>query len=129
MEKHENKKILVIDDSRSLRQMVAYTLNTLGYEVVEAVDGKDGWQKSQAEPFDLVFTDQNMPQFDGIWLIKALRNSQNYRNIPIFMLTNETGEEMKALGKEAGATGWIVKPFDPKRLLELVHKAIGDANG
>jgi len=107
--------------------MVAYTLNTMGYQVVEAIDGRDGWQKSQAELFDLIFTDQNMPQFDGIWLIKALRNSQNYRCKPIFMLTTESGEEMKAMGREAGATGWIVKPFDPQRLLELVHKVIGDA--
>ncbi len=122
------KKILVIDDSRSLRQMVAYTLNSIGYQVVEAVDGSDGWQKSQEQLFDLVFTDQNMPMFDGIWLIKALRNSQSYQRIPIFMLTNETGEEMKALGREAGATGWIAKPFDPTRLLELVRKVIGEAN-
>ena len=76
----------------------------------------------------MVFTDQNMPMFDGIWLIKALRNSQSYQRIPIFMLTNETGEEMKALGREAGATGWIAKPFDPTRLLELVRKVIGEAN-
>jgi len=128
MENMRTKKILIIDDSRSLRRIVAYTLNTVGYQVAEAVDGKDGWQKAQAELFDLVFTDQNMPEFDGIWLIKALRNSENYRKIPIFMLTTESGEEMKALGREAGATGWIVKPFDPRRLIELVNKVIGDAN-
>ncbi len=128
IEKMRTKNILVIDDSRALRQIVVHTLDTLGYGVVEAVDGKDGWQKAQAQLFDLVFTDQNMPQFDGIWLIKALRNSQNYGSVPIFMLTKETGEEMKALGREAGATGWIVKPFDPQRLVELVQKAIGDAN-
>jgi two-component system chemotaxis response regulator CheY len=122
------KSILIIDDSRSLRQMVAYTLSIEGYQVVEAVDGKDGWQKAKDQAFDLVFTDQNMPQYDGIWLIKSLRNSQNYKKVPIFMLTTESSEEMKAFGREAGATGWILKPFDPSRLIELVKRAIGDAN-
>jgi len=119
------KSILVIDDSRSLRQMVAYILNSSGYHVVEAVDGKDGWEKAQTQVFDMVLTDQYMPKFDGIWLIKALRNSESYRKVPILMITMESSDEMKAMGKEAGATGLIVKPFDPQRLIELVKKTIG----
>ena len=119
------KSILVIDDSRSLRQMVAYILNSSGYQVVEAVDGKDGWEKAQTQVFDMVLTDQYMPKFDGIWLIKALRNSESYRKVPILMITMESSDEMKAMGKEAGATGLIVKPFDPQRLIELVKKTIG----
>lgn len=121
------KSILVIDDSRSFRQMMAYVLNVSGYQVVEAADGKDGLEKAQAQMFDLVFTDQNMPQYDGIWFIKALRNSNDYRKVPVFMVTTESSNEMKALGREAGATGWIVKPFDPQRLIELVKKVIGEA--
>ncbi len=120
------KSILVIDDSRSLRQMVAYILSSSGYQVVEAVDGKDGWEKAQSQVFDMVLTDQYMPKFDGIWLIKALRNSESYRKVPILLITMESSDEMKAMGKEAGATGLIVKPFDPQRLIELVKKTIGE---
>jgi len=120
------KSILVVDDSRSLRQMVSYILNVSGYQVIEAIDGLDGWEKAQAQLFDLVFTDQNMPQYDGMWLIKALRNSEQYRKAPILMLTTESSDEMKMMGRQAGATGWIVKPFDPQRLIELVKKLIGD---
>ncbi len=120
------KSILVVDDSRSLRQMVSYILNVSGYQVIEAIDGMDGWEKAIAQKVDLVFTDQNMPQYDGMWLIKALRNSENHRKTPILMLTTESSDEMKAMGKQAGATGWIVKPFDPDRMIALVKKLIGD---
>ena len=120
------KSILVVDDSRSLRQMVSYILNVSGYQVIEAIDGMDGWEKAIAQKVDLVFTDQNMPQYDGMWLIKALRNSENHRKTPILMLTTESSDEMKAMGKQAGATGWIVKPFDPDRMIALVKKLIGE---
>lgn len=120
------KSILIVDDSRSLRQMVANILDFSGYRVVEAVDGKDGWEKTQTQMFDMVLTDQNMPKFDGIWLIKALRNTESYCKVPIFIITMEDSDEMKAMGKEAGATGLIVKPFDPQRLIELIKKTIGE---
>jgi len=120
------KSILVIDDSRSIRLMMAHILSTSGYHVVEAVDGKDGWEKAQVQVFDMVLTDQYMPNGDGIWLIKALRNSESYRNVPILMITMEASDEMKVMVKAAGATGLIVKPFDSQRLIELVKKTIGE---
>lgn len=120
------KSILVVDDSRSLRQMVSYILNAAGYQVGEAVDGMDGWEKAQSHLFDLVFTDQNMPQYDGMWLIRALRNSEDYRTTPILMLTTESSDEMKAMGRQAGATGWIIKPFDPEKMINLIKKLIGE---
>lgn len=119
------KIILTVDDSPSIRQMVAFTLKGAGYEVVEAVDGLDGLQKAKAKPVNLILSDQNMPKMDGISMIKELRALPQYRTVPILMLTTESGETMKAQGKAAGATGWLVKPFDPQKLLEVVKKVIG----
>jgi two-component system, chemotaxis family, chemotaxis protein CheY len=119
------KTILAVDDSASLRQMVAFTLKGAGYEVVEAVDGVDGLNKAKAKTVNLVLTDQNMPNMDGLTLIKSLRALPAYKAAPILMLTTEAGEAMKAQGKAAGATGWLVKPFDPAKLLEVVKKVIG----
>ncbi|MEO8417570.1 MAG: response regulator [Methylophilaceae bacterium] len=119
------KTILAVDDSGSLRQMVAFSLNAAGYQVVEAIDGKDGLNKARQQLFDLVLTDQNMPNMDGLTLIKSLRGLANYQSVPILMLTTEAGDEMKAMGKSAGANGWLVKPFDPKRLIDVVRKVIG----
>ena len=119
------KKILSIDDSPSIRQMVSFTLNSAGYEVIEATDGQDGWEKAQAQVVDLVLTDQNMPRMDGLSLIKNLRALAAYTKVPILMLTTESGEAIKAQGKAAGATGWLVKPFDPQKLLEVVKKVMG----
>jgi len=119
------KTILAVDDSASIRQMVAFTLKGAGYEVVEAVDGQDGLNKSKAKAFNLVLTDQNMPNMDGLTLIKSLRATPSYKTVPILMLTTESGDAMKAQGKAAGATGWLVKPFDPQKLLEVVKKVIG----
>lgn len=120
-----SKMILTVDDSPSIRSMVAYTLKGAGYGVVEAVDGADGLAKAKSQPFSLVLTDQNMPKMDGITLIKELRGQPQYRATPILMLTTEAGETMRAQGRSAGATGWIVKPFDPQKLLEVVRKVIG----
>jgi two-component system chemotaxis response regulator CheY len=117
--------ILTVDDSGSLRQLVAFSLKEAGYGVVEAVDGQDGLNKAREQLVDLVLTDQNMPNMDGLSLIKALRAMKNYQNVPIVMLTTESGDDMKALGKAAGANGWMVKPFDPVRLTEVVKKLIG----
>lgn len=119
------KKILSVDDSASIRQMVTFTLNSAGYDVIEAVDGQEGLEMAQAQVVDLVLTDQNMPRMDGLTLIKSLRGLTAYNRVPILMLTTESGDAMKAQGKAAGATGWLVKPFDPQKLLEVVKKVIG----
>jgi two-component system chemotaxis response regulator CheY len=119
------KTILAVDDSGSLRQMVAFSLRAAGYQVSEAVDGQDGLEKARLQVFDLVLTDQNMPRMDGLSLIRALRALDTYAQVPILMLTTESSDDMKAKGRAAGANGWLVKPFDPQRLLEVVKKVIG----
>jgi two-component system chemotaxis response regulator CheY len=119
------KTVLSVDDSGSIRQMVSFTLKSAGYTVIEAVDGQDGLDKAKQKTVDLVLTDQNMPRMDGLTLIKSLRAMPAYRSVPILMLTTESGDAMKSQGKAAGATGWIVKPFDPQKLLEVVKKVIG----
>jgi len=119
------KTILSVDDSGSIRQMVSFTLRGAGYDVIEAVDGQDGLDKAKQKTVDLVLTDQNMPRMDGITLIKTLRSMPAYRSVPILMLTTESGDAMKAQGKSAGATGWLVKPFDPQKLLDVVKKCVG----
>jgi len=120
-----SKKILAVDDSRSLRQMVAFTLRDAGFEVDEAEDGVDGLAKANACHYHVVLTDQNMPRMDGLSLIKALRALPVYRTTPILMLTTESSDQMKAQGRAAGATGWLVKPFHPVRLVEVVRKVAG----
>ena len=117
--------ILAVDDSASMRKMVSFTLVGAGFKVVEAVDGIDAFEKAQKQQFDLVLTDQNMPNMDGLTLIKQLRQLSGFERTPILMLTTESGDEMKAQGRAAGATGWIVKPFDPERLIAVVKKVIG----
>ena len=119
------KTILAVDDSASIRQMVAFTLKGAGYSVVEAVDGEDGLAKAKTSDISMVLTDQNMPKMDGLTLIKNLRGIPKFAATPILMLTTESGDAMKAQGRAAGATGWLVKPFDPPKLLEVVKKVIG----
>jgi two-component system, chemotaxis family, chemotaxis protein CheY len=119
------KTILTVDDSPSIRQMVSFTLKTAGYQMTEAVDGQDGLNKAKSQAFNLVLTDQNMPNMDGLTLIKQLRMIPSYKNVPILVLTTESSDAMKTQGKAAGATGWLVKPFDPQKLLEVVKKVIG----
>ncbi len=119
------KTILAIDDSASIRQMVAFTLKSSGYEVVDAVDGMDGLDKAKAASFNLILTDQNMPRMDGLTLIKNLRALPQYKTVPILMLTTESSDAMKQQGRAAGATGWLVKPFDPQKLIEVVKKVVG----
>lgn len=113
--------ILAVDDSVSMRQMVAFTLRGAGYDVVEACDGEDAWDKASGRAFDLVLTDQNMPRLDGIGLTRKLRTLERYRSTPILVLTTESGDEMKQAGRSAGATGWMVKPFDPAKLVEVIR--------
>ncbi|HMN84058.1 MAG TPA: response regulator [Burkholderiaceae bacterium] len=117
--------ILAVDDSASLRQMVAFTLRSSGYEVVEAVDGIDALEKLRERSVDLVLTDQNMPRMDGLTLVRELRGRPPFARTPILILTTESSDEMKQAGRAAGATGWLVKPFDPKRLLEVISKVLG----
>jgi two-component system chemotaxis response regulator CheY len=105
--------------------MVVFSLKAAGYQVVEAIDGQDGLDKARSQTFDLVLTDQNMPRMDGLTLIRALRALASYQRVPILMLTTEASDEMKTKGRAAGANGWLVKPFDPQRLTEVVTKVIG----
>lgn len=117
------KRIMTVDDSASVRQMVSFTLKNAGYDVVEASDGKDALAKLSG-PVDMVITDLNMPNMDGITLIKNLRANAACKFIPIIMLTTESQAGKKQEGKEVGATGWIVKPFKPEQLLAVVQKVL-----
>lgn len=119
------KCILTVDDSASVRQMVSFTLGKSGYEVAEAVDGADGLNKSGKKKFDLIVTDLNMPVMDGIQMISGVRKLPGYTYIPILMLTTESQPEKKDAGRKAGATGWIVKPFNADQLVAVVRKLIG----
>ena len=118
-------KILAVDDSASMRQMVSFTLQGAGYEVVEASDGQDALNKAKMNQVDLVLSDVNMPIMDGISLIKNLRTLPDYKFTPILMLTTESAADKKSEGKAAGATGWIVKPFNPDQLLNTIKKVLG----
>ena len=118
------KVILTVDDSASVRQMVKFTLVDAGYTVIEAVDGKDALTKLTT-PVNLVITDLNMPNLDGIGLIKRLRANPACKGIPIIMLTTESQDSRKQEGKAAGATGWIVKPFATQQLLAVVKRVLG----
>ena len=116
--------ILAVDDSASMRQMVSFTLKNAGFAVVEAVDGEDALQKAASRDFDLVLTDQNMPRLDGLGLTRKLRDTPKFRHTPILILTTESSDQMKQAGRAAGATGWLVKPFDPAKLIEVIGKVI-----
>lgn len=116
--------ILTVDDSASMRQMVSFTLKGAGYQVVEASDGVEALNIAKGRAFDLVITDVNMPNMDGIALIRELRALPNYKFTPLLMLTTESGADKKQQGKAAGATGWIVKPFNPQQLLSTVQKVL-----
>jgi two-component system chemotaxis response regulator CheY len=116
--------ILAVDDSASMRQMVSFTLKSAGYQVVEAVDGEDALDKARAQDFDLVLTDQNMPRLDGISLTRKLRDTPKFKATPILILTTESSDQMKQAGRAAGATGWLVKPFDPAKLIEVIKKVV-----
>ncbi len=119
------KTVLAVDDSASIRQMLSFTLKNAGYDVVEAVDGVDALEKAKARELHLVLTDQNMPRMDGLSLIRSLREMPQYAATPILMLTTESSEAMKSQGRSAGATGWLVKPFDPQKLVDVVRQVIG----
>jgi len=119
------KTILTVDDSASIRQMVKFTLSKEGYSIIEASDGQDALTKISGVKVDMVITDLNMPNMDGITLIKQLRAKPEFRFTPIIMLTTESQDSKKTEGKAAGATGWIVKPFQPEQLVTVTKKVLG----
>ncbi|WP_054029675.1 response regulator [Desulfatitalea tepidiphila] len=120
-----SKKIMTVDDSASVRQMVSFTLKGAGYEVSEAQDGRDALNKLNGAGVQMVITDLNMPNMNGLELIKALRAKPECKFMPIVFLTTESQAEKKNEAKAAGATGWIVKPFKPDQLLAVVKKVLG----
>jgi two-component system chemotaxis response regulator CheY len=121
--------VLAVDDSASMRQMLAHVLRTAGYEVVEAVDGLDALDKLAAHSFDVVITDQNMPRLDGLGVVRALRADPRWERLPVLVLTTETGDALKQEGRAAGATGWLGKPFDPARLVEVLARVAPQPTG
>ena len=118
-------KILTVDDSASIRLTTRVTLSNAGYTVTEAVDGLDGLSKLQAGEYDLVITDLNMPNMDGLTMIRELRKLPAHTGVPVIFLTTESDGELKAQAKAAGATGWLTKPFDPESLVKIARKVLG----
>jgi two-component system chemotaxis response regulator CheY len=118
------KTILIVDDSASIRQMVSYTLKSAGYDVIEGIDGADALTKLTGQKIHLIICDVNMPNMDGISFIKEIKKSDDYKFIPIIMLTTESQEKKKMQGQAAGAKAWIVKPFQPDQMLSVVSRLI-----
>ncbi len=119
------KHVITVDNSKTMREMVTFTLRGAGFQVSEAEDGQQALQVLRTIAVDLVITDLNMPKLDGVGLIRALRADPKHRSVPILMLTTESDPAKKAEGRGAGATGWLVKPFNPAKLIELVHRVCG----
>ena len=117
-----SKKIMIVDDSSSIRQVVSIALKSSGYEVIEACDGRDALSKLDGSKIHLIISDVNMPNLDGIGLVKEVKQNPQYEFTPIMMLTTEAGDEMKQRGRAAGAKAWLVKPFQPPALLAAVSK-------
>ncbi len=117
-------RILAVDDSPAMRQMVGLTLRSAGHEVEHAADGCEALQIAGRSKFDLIITDVNMPRMDGITLVRELRTLGAYKYVPLLVLTTEATAERKQAGKAAGATGWLVKPFNPERLLATIDKVL-----
>lgn len=118
------KRILIVDDSESIREVVSFTLENEGYSVLSAVDGKDALKHFDGNTIDLLITDLHMPNMNGIELIKEVRKMEKYQRIPILFLTTESQAAKKMEAKEAGATGWIIKPFVPAKLIAAINKVI-----
>lgn len=119
-----SKSIISVDDSSTMRRMVSFTLKSAGYEVVEASDGMEALNLLKTRPVDMVISDINMPNMDGIQLTRELRRQPGYARTPIILLTTESDPAKKAEGRAAGATGWIVKPFNQEQLLAIVAKVL-----
>ena len=120
-----SSQVLIVDDSRSIRELLGSVLTNAGFSVTSADDGQAGLDAAVTGDFDLVITDINMPVMNGIELLKSLRDTAKYAYKPILILTTEFSQEMKEQGKAAGATGWMVKPFDPERLIGVIRKILG----
>ena len=118
-------KILTVDDSASIRLTTRVTLSNAGYDITEAVDGMDGINKLNAGQFDLVITDLNMPNMDGLTMIRELRKIPAHMGVPVIFLTTESDGELRQQAKAAGATGWLTKPFDPENLVKIARKVLG----
>ena len=116
--------VLVVDDSNTMRQMVAHVLRLSGYEVLEAADAEGALELASSSSVHAVLTDQNLPGMDGLTLIRTLRAMRPYAGTPILMLTTESSDAMREAGRAAGATGWMVKPFDPERLVQMFRKVL-----
>ena len=119
-----SKTIMIVDDSASVRQVVGIALKGAGYEVLEASDGKDALAKLTGQKVHLIISDVNMPNMDGITLVKELKKHPNYKFTPVMMLTTESQEAKKAEGQAAGAKAWIVKPFQPPQMLDAVSRLV-----
>ena len=119
------KHVMTVDDSKTMRDMVAYTLRSAGFDVSQAEDGQKALAALRSITVDAVITDLNMPALDGVGLIRALRADPKFRSVPILMLTTEGDPAKKAEGRSAGATGWLVKPFNPEKLVDLVKRVCG----
>lgn len=120
-----SRTALAIDDSKTMRDMVAFTLKNAGFEVTEAENGQLGLDQISGSSFDVIITDINMPIMDGIEFTREARKRAEARTTPILILTTESGSSLKNEGRSAGATGWIVKPFNPEKLLQVVEKVCG----
>lgn len=118
------KTILIVDDSTSMRQMVGYTLRQAGFSVIEGSNGQDALDKLERQHVELIITDLNMPVMDGISLIKRVRSRPASKGTPVLMLTTESEDAKKKEGRAAGATGWMVKPFNPAKLLETIARVL-----
>lgn len=117
--------ILTVDDSASIRLTTRVALSNAGYTVTEAVDGQDGLVKLNGGQFDMIVTDLNMPNMDGLTMIRELRKMPAHMGVPVIFLTTESDNDMKQQAKAAGATGWLTKPFDPENLVKIVRKVLG----
>ncbi|PCJ44398.1 MAG: response regulator [Alphaproteobacteria bacterium] len=120
-----SRRALTIDDSKTMRDMIAFTLKNAGFDITEAENGQLGLDQINDAPFDVIITDINMPVMDGITFTREARKRPGARTVPILILTTESGADIKNQGREAGATGWIVKPFNPEKLLQVVEKVCG----
>jgi two-component system, chemotaxis family, chemotaxis protein CheY len=117
-------RVLTVDDSRTILAMLHHTLSNAGFDVLQAEDGQKGLEILRREPVDIVITDINMPVMDGIEFIKQVRATGRHNSLPILILTTETSQDKREQGRAAGGTGWIVKPFDPEKLISVIHKVV-----
>ncbi len=117
-------RVLTVDDSRTILAMLHHTLSNAGFEVLQAEDGKQGLEVLRQQAVDIVITDINMPVMDGLEFIRSVRASGQHNALPILILTTETSQDKRDQGKAAGGTGWIVKPFDPEKLISVIHRVV-----